>query len=72
MDNYALVAEFKGRNSPVTKQPVKMSMWRLFDREHLIDKCLIILESAYLREELHDLTPSQARDKWDKLVRWWE
>ena len=72
MNNYALVDTFKGRNSPVTNQPVTMTLWRLFDRNKLQDIFLIVLESAYQREELHDLSPSKARDKWERLKKWWE
>lgn len=70
--NYALVSEFKGRNSPVTKQPVSITLWRLFDKDTLIDKFVIVLESAWKREEIHDLTPHKAYDKFDRLKRWWE
>lgn len=72
MDNYALVDEFKGRNSPFTNQPVKVSLWRQFNAKTLIDKFVIVLESAYQREEIHDLSPSKAYDKFDRLKKWWE
>ena len=70
--SYALVSEFKGRNSPVTKQPVSITLWRLFDKDTLIDKFVIVLESAWRREEIHDLTPHTAYDKFDRLKKWWE
>ena len=72
MDNYALIDAFKGRNSPVTKQPVHMSLWRLFNQKTLQDVFLIVLESAWKREEVHNLSPRQAQDKWERLKRWWE
>ena len=71
-DNYALVAEFKGRNSPVTHAPVLITLWRQFDAKTLIDKFMIVLDSAYKHEEIHDLTPRKACDKFDRLKKWWE
>lgn len=71
MGSYALVDEFEGRDSPVTQQPVKMTLWRLFDKDTLQDIFLLILESAWQREEIHGLTPAKALDKWERLKKWW-
>lgn len=67
----AVVDEFVGRVSPVTKHPVKVTMLRHFDQKTLQDVWAIQFVSGNKMEEYSGLTPQQARTKWDYAKAWW-
>ena len=68
---YALIDSFKGRDSPLTAQPVHILLFRNFNPQTLQDTYKVELVSGNKHEIYRNLCYSQAIAKFQSNVRWW-
>lgn len=67
----ALIDKFIGRTSPVTKHPVTIKLFRLFNPKTLQDVYKVEFISGNKHEVYDKLSYNQAMSKYQAAKRWW-
>lgn len=66
-----LIEKFTGRESPATKLPVTILLFRQFDAKTLIDIYKVELISGSKHEVYDNLCRSEAIHKFEANKKWW-